>query len=93
MKTKLTLSIERSRVAKLRKASMRKGSSISELVEAMADKADTIPATGGVPGIRKWFGSLADIVRPEDYEEDSRAGAELRKTEAYQRVKAERNRV
>ena len=87
MKTKLTLSIDRRKVAKLRRASERKGTSISALVEQLADQLDEKPSELAEPGIRKWFGSLSDVVTPEDFEEDSRAGAELRKTEAYERLK------
>jgi len=91
MKTKLTLSIDRRKVAKLRRASARKGKSISELVENLADQLDAQkgddPSVVAEPGITKWFGSLADILTPEDFEEDSRGGAELRKTEYYERMK------
>jgi hypothetical protein len=98
MKTKLTLSIDRRKVAKLRRASARKGKSISELVENLADQLDAQkgdePSVVAEPGIAKWFGSLADILTPEDFEEDSRGGAELRKTEAYERLKkAKRKRA
>lgn len=91
MKTKLTLSIDRRKVAKLRKASERKGTSISGLVANLADKLDDEPAQETEPGIRKWLGTLD--LKPEDFEEDSRAGAELRKTEAYERMKAKRKRA
>ena len=91
MKTKLTLSIDRRKVAMLRKASARKGKSISELVENLAEQLDAQksdePSVVAEPGIRKWFGSLAEILTPEDFEEDSRGGAELRKTEYYERMK------
>ncbi len=98
MKTKLTLSIDRRKVAKLRKASARKGKSISELVENLADQLDEQkgddPSVVAEPGIAKWFGSLADILTPEDFEADSRGGAELRKTEYYERMKkAKRKRA
>lgn len=98
MKTKLTLSIDPRKVAKLRKASARKGKSISELVEQLADQLDEQkddgPTVVAEPGIRKWIGSLAEILTPEDFEEDSRGGAELRKTEYYERMKkAKRKRA
>ncbi len=99
MKTKLTLSIDRRQVAKLRKASARKGKSISELVENLADQLDDQkndePAVVAEPGILKWAGYLADIgLSPEDFEEDSRGGAELRKTLYYERMqKAKRKRA
>ena len=91
MKTKLTLSIDRRKLAKLRKASARKGTSISELVSALADQLDNDPVEKAEPGIRKWLGTLD--LKPEDFEEDSRGGAELRKTEAYERMKAKRKRA
>jgi hypothetical protein len=98
MKTKLTLSIDRRKVAMLRKASVRKGKSISELVENLAEQLDEQkneePTVVAEPGITKWFGYLADKLTLEDFEEDSRGGAELRKTEAYERLKkAERKRA
>lgn len=98
MKTKLTLSIDKRKVAKLRRASARKGKSISQLVEDLADQLDEQKDAGpGVvaePGIRKWIGSLAEILTPEDFEEDSRGGAELRKTLYYERMqKAKRKQA
>jgi len=85
MKTKLTLSIDRGKVAKLRRASVRKGTSISELVELMADRLDDEKTDPDASRIEQFFGSLK--LRPEDFEEDSRGGAELRKTEHYDRLK------
>jgi len=92
MKTKLTLSVDRRKLAKLRRASVNKGASISQLVENMADKLDEMP-NDTTPSIRKWFGSLGDMLAPEDFEEDSRAGAELRKTEYYKQMKAKHKRA
>jgi ribosomal protein L29 len=90
MKTKLTLSIDRRKVAMLRKASARRGKSISELVENLADQLDAQkdeePTVVAEPGILKWAGYLADKLTPEDFEEDSRGGAELRKTLYYERM-------
>jgi len=98
MKTKLTLSIDRRKVAMLRKASARKGKSISELVENLAEQLDEQkneePTVVAEPGILKWAGYLADKLTPEDFEEDSRGGAELRKTLYYERMqKAKRKRA
>ncbi len=87
MKTKLTLSIDRRKVAKLRRASERKGTSISQLVEQLADQLDSQPLENAEPGILKWAGYLADKLTLEDFEEDSRGGAELRKTAYYERLK------
>jgi hypothetical protein len=98
MKTKLTLSIDRRKVAMLRKASARRGKSISELVENLADQLDAQkdeePTVVAEPDILKWAGYLADKLTLEDFEEDSRGGAELRKTLYYERMqKAERKRA
>jgi len=87
MKTKLTLSIDRRKVAKLRRASVRRGTSISQLVEQLADQLDDKPTETTIPGILKWAGYLADKLTLEDFEEDSRGGAELRKTAYYERLK------
>lgn len=92
MKTKLTLSIDRRKVALLRKASARKGKSISELVENLADKTDEQPSSEGAEeaNIMKWRGFWAKHVTEADFEADDRAGAELRKTKAYERIKREK---
>ena len=90
MKTKLTLSIDRKKVVKLRRASTRKGTSISELVEGMADRLDEERTPPAESRIQEFFGTLK--LKPEAFEEDSREGAELRKTETYQRMKAKRKR-
>jgi hypothetical protein len=92
MKTKLTLSIDRRKVAMLRKASARKGKSISELVENLAEKSDEQPAAEGEAeaNILKWRGFWAKHVTDADFEADDRAGAELRKTKAYERRKHEK---
>jgi hypothetical protein len=88
MKTKLALSIDRRKVAMLRKASARKGKSISELVENLADKSDEQPTPEGEgeANILKWRGFWAKHVTEADFEADDRAGAELRKTKAYERM-------
>lgn len=93
MKSKLTLSIDRRKVAMLRKASARKGSSISELVEQMAQQLDEQRADDQKPAISQYLGTL--VLPDEAFEEDSRGGAELRKTEAYQimKKKAKRKRA
>ena len=45
------------------------------------------PLENAEPGILKWAGYLADKLTLEDFEEDSRGGAELRKTAYYERLK------
>ncbi len=91
MKTKLTLSIDPKKVVKLRRASNRKGTSISELVEGMADRLDEEKTPATESRIKDFFGTLK--LKPEAFDEDSREGAELRKTETYQRIKGKRKRV
>jgi hypothetical protein len=68
MKTKLTLSIDRREVAMLRKTCARKGKSISQLVEDLANQLDEQkndePTVVAEPGILKWAGYLADKLTP-----------------------------
>lgn len=90
MKQKLTLSVDKRKVALLRKASARKGTSNSDLVEVMAEKLDAEPVSAE-SNIGQFFGSLK--LKEAHFEEDSRAGAELRKTETYLRSKAKRKRA
>ncbi len=92
MKTKLTLSIDRRKVAKLRRASIRKGTSISELVEDLADDASIAPEKEGEANIMKWRGFWSNHLNEADYEADDRAGSELRKTLAFQRLQRERRK-
>lgn len=91
MKTKLTLSIERSKVALLRRASARKGASISELVENMAGQEDGQPVPGPA-NILKWKGYWAKHIDAKEFEADDRGGAELRKTVAYKRLKRKKRK-
>ncbi|MGV9012896.1 MAG: DUF6364 family protein [Flavobacteriales bacterium] len=91
MKKKLTLSLRPSRIAMLRKASAKRSTSISELVEEFAERIDEQPSEA-IPGILKWKGYWAKFITEKDFEADDRAGAELRKTEAYQRLKAKRRK-
>jgi hypothetical protein len=91
MKTKLTLSIDRRKVAKLRKASARKGTSISGLVEDLADRLDEAPSEAPEVAITQYLGTLE--LPDEAFEEDSRGGAELRKTAYYEQLKKKRKRA
>ena len=92
-KRKLTLSLKPSRIAMLRKASARRNKSISEMVEDMAENADDEVLDEGASNISKWAGYLAERIKPSDLEADDRYGAELRKTEAYERMQeAKRNK-
>lgn len=90
MKTKLTLSIDRRKVAMLRKASARKGTSISELVEDLAERLDEAPSEAAAVTISQYIGTLE--LPEEAFEEDSLGGAELRKTEYYEHLKKKRRR-
>ena len=66
MKKKLTLSLEPSHIAMLRKASLRKKKSISQLVEDFAENIDTLPNVDE-PGILKWAGFWGKYITPEDW--------------------------
>ena len=91
MKRKLTLSLKPSRIAMLRKASAKRSTSISELVEDFALRMDEQPPEG-TPGILKWKGFWAKQITAKDFEAKDRAGAELRKTEAYERLMSKRKK-
>lgn len=91
MKTKLTLSIDRRKVAMLRKASARRGTSISELVEELAERLDEAPSTAAPVTITQYIGTLE--LPEEAFEEESRGGAELRKTAYYEQMKKKRRRA
>ncbi len=61
--------------------------SISELVEDLAEQLDKMPnEEPAEANILKWKGFWADKIAPEQFEADTRAGAELRKTAVYQRM-------
>ena len=79
-KSKLTFSVRREYVAMLRKASARRGSSITELVGEFARQLDN----DGQPGelsdyVKRYMGVLAKKVKPKDWERDDRVGDILRK--------------
>lgn len=92
MKTKLTLSIDRRKVAKLRRASERKGTSISELVEDLADDVIIAPENENEANILKWRGFWSKHLNEADLEAEDQAGSELRKTLAYQRLQREKRK-
>lgn len=92
MKQKLTLSLKPSRIALLRKASARRSTSISDLVEQFAEKMGNEP-TDEKPAILKWAGAFADFVSPSDFQADDRVGEELRKTRTYRRMERERKKA
>lgn len=87
MKTKLTLSVNRTTLAKARRKLQRKGRSISAEVDAILERiaAEKEPARKG------WIEQFGDLSVPIDMEEaesDSWAGKHLRKTAAYREAKA-----
>ncbi len=89
MKTKLTLSVDRAKLAKLRRVSKRKGTSISDMVETMAEQVDSQPELGPA-NILRWKGFWSKHIDASEFEADDRGGAELRKTLAYQRLRREK---
>ncbi len=87
MKTKLTLSVNRTTLVKARRKLQRKGRSISAEVDAMLERiaAEKEPARKG------WIEQFGDLEIPLDLElaeSDTPAGRQLRKTAAYRRHKA-----
>lgn len=80
-RSKLTLSVRPEHVAMLRKASARKGRSISDLVEELAEKLNEEPEIGerGAAFIQRHLGVLAGKVGPEDWDRADRIGDLLRK--------------
>ncbi len=80
-KSKLTLSVRTKYVAMLRRASARKGKSITEMVEEFAEREER-EAQGEDAGdawIKRNLGVLAKKVKPADWERDDRMGDILRK--------------
>jgi hypothetical protein len=80
-KSKLTLSVAPKYVAMLRRASARKGRSITELVEELAVTLDKEPAFGekGKAYLERNLGVLVGKVKPEDWDRNDRVGDILRK--------------
>ncbi len=79
-KSKLTLSVRREYVAMLRRASARRGSSITELVEEFAQQLEKDRTPGELSDyVKRNMGALAGKVKPEDWERDDRIGDLLRK--------------
>lgn len=80
-KSKLTLSVAPKYVAMLRRASARKGRSITELVEELA--VDLEREQNGTEElsdyVKRNMGILAGKVKPEDWDRDDRVGYLLRK--------------
>ena len=83
MKVKLTISVEREELERLRALSRKRKKSISALVGEYS-RQETPPTVLAEEGIMKWAGAFANVVTDADFERDDRAGHELRKTKAYQ---------
>jgi hypothetical protein len=81
MKTKLTLSIDKKRVAQLRKASARRSKSISALIEEIAEQLDKDDSKK-----RSFKEEFADLIGlpldPAWVEEDTWQASHLRKSAA-----------
>ena len=78
-KSKLTLSVEPEYVAMLRRASARRGRSITELVQELALRLEKEAAEGKELWADRTNGMLAGAFRDEDYERQDLLGALLRK--------------
>jgi hypothetical protein len=77
--SKLTLSVEPEYVAMLRRASARRGRSITELVQELALRLDKEAEEGKELWADRTNGMLAGAFREEDYERQDLLGALLRK--------------
>lgn len=86
MKKKLTLSIDSKKVALLRKASARRDTSISALIEDFADSLEenSSPADDEL-GILRFQGAFAHLFTEADFIGSGRKARLLRETKAYQR--------
>ncbi len=79
-KSKLTLSVRREYVMMLRRASARRGRSITELVEDMATLLEKdVEMDKGDAWLKRNQGILAHKVKPEDWKRDDCIGHLLRK--------------
>jgi thiamine pyrophosphate-dependent acetolactate synthase large subunit-like protein len=72
MKTKLTLSIDKSKVAALRKASARRSKTISALVEELADELEKKDSHEGLEWLNDWSKALNGKYTDQDLDEDPR---------------------
>jgi len=61
------------------------GTSLSDAIDQLAKEAqrDQVGPETDEPLFMKWMGKLGDWLTDEDFEEDDRAGYELRKTRMY----------
>ncbi|MFT3885579.1 MAG: DUF6364 family protein [Flavobacteriales bacterium] len=81
-KSKLTLSVDRKHVAMLRRASARRGKSITELVEELAEREEreaAMETTELSDFVKRNRGSAVGHLKPSDWERKDMLGDILRK--------------
>lgn len=91
MKTKLTLTVNRTTLAKARRKLKSRGRSISAEVDALLERI----AGEKEPARKGWIEQFGDLRIPLDLElaeSDTPAGRQLRKTAAYRRHKADQGK-
>jgi len=72
MKGRLTLSLDPERIAKLRRASIRRKTTITALVEEFADKLDASEEKRGKDWIDEMKGALTNQISQRDLDTDPR---------------------
>jgi len=72
MKGKLTLSLDKKRIAKLRRASIRRKTSITALVEEFADRLDEAGTKPGGSWVEELKGVLTGKIKQADLDADPR---------------------
>lgn len=72
MKGKLTLSLDKKRIAKLRRASIRRKTSITALVEEFADRLEGSTANESTSWVEELKGVLTGKTTPSDLDADPR---------------------
>ncbi len=87
MKTKLTLTVDRDKLARARRRLKGKGISISSEVEALLDRIGK-ESDADRPLWSELFGDVAVPLDMDEAESDSWYGKHLRKTAAYREAKA-----
>jgi len=86
MKTKLTLTVDREKLARARRKLMGKGRSISAEVDALLERIAT-ESEDARPLWSERFGNLRVPIDMEEAEKDTWYGKHLRKTAAYREAK------
>jgi hypothetical protein len=72
MKGKLTLSLDKKRIAKLRRASIRRKTSITALVEEFADRLESTGTMAGPSWVDELKGTLTGKLAQADLDADPR---------------------